>query len=139
MRRHGAALIEEFIEGSEVTVLVAEDPDDPARPKTYVPIQYRFPEGETFKHRRMKWVEYETRWRPSRSRTPSSMLACATPRHASSCGLNGASFGRCDFRVTHDGVPFMLEINPNCGCTTAARCCSGGSSGLTYSMFTVYS
>src|SRR6185295_7143467 len=59
MRRHGAALIEEFIEGTEVTVLVAENPDDPARPKAYVPIQYRFPDGETFKHAAMKWVEYD--------------------------------------------------------------------------------
>jgi len=33
MRRHGAALIEEFIEGAEVTVLVAENADDPAQPR----------------------------------------------------------------------------------------------------------
>jgi len=59
MRRHGAALIEEFIEGTECTVLVAENPDDPARPKTYTPIQYRFPEGETFKHSDMKWVDFK--------------------------------------------------------------------------------
>ena len=48
--RHGAALIEEFIAGTECTVLVAENPDDPARPKTYPPLQYRFPAGESFKH-----------------------------------------------------------------------------------------
>ena len=29
--------------------------------------------------------------------------------------LKGASFGRCDLRVDRSGVPFMLEINPNCG------------------------
>ena len=58
VRRHGAALIEEFIEGTECTVLVAENPDDPARPKTYTPVQYRFPEGETFKHSDMKWVDF---------------------------------------------------------------------------------
>ncbi len=58
MRRHGAALIEEFIEGMECTVLVAENPDDPARPKTYPPLQYRFPAGESFKHSAMKWVDY---------------------------------------------------------------------------------
>jgi len=114
MRRHGAALIEEFIEGSEVTVLVAEDPDDPAQPKTYVPIQYRFPEGETFKHAAMKWVEYDQ----MASFPVEDPVVDARVRDASArlfVGLNGASFGRCDFRVTHDGVPFMLEINPNCG------------------------
>ncbi|MEO8677282.1 MAG: D-alanine--D-alanine ligase, partial [Casimicrobiaceae bacterium] len=40
MKRHGAALIEEFIEGTECTVLVAENSDDPQRPRTYAPIQY---------------------------------------------------------------------------------------------------
>jgi D-alanine-D-alanine ligase len=29
-------------------------------------------------------------------------------------GLNGAGFGRVDIRVTPDGEPFFLEINPNC-------------------------
>ena len=30
-------------------------------------------------------------------------------------GMQGASFGRCDIRVDGDGVPFILEINANCG------------------------
>ena len=30
-------------------------------------------------------------------------------------GMEGASFGRCDIRVDKDGVPFILEINANCG------------------------
>ena len=59
MRRHGAALIEEFIAGTECTVLVVEDPDAPARARTYTPMQYRFPDGETFKHAEIKWVNYD--------------------------------------------------------------------------------
>ena len=114
MRRHGAALIEEFIEGAEVTVLVAENPDDPLRPKTYTPIQYRFPEGETFKHSAMKWVDYEEMSTfpvddpvlDARVRDVSARLFVA---------LDGASFGRCDLRIDRSGTPFILEINPNCG------------------------
>jgi D-alanine-D-alanine ligase len=114
MRRHGAALIEEFIAGSEVTVLVAENPDDPSRPKTYTPIQYRFPDGETFKHSAMKWVDYQKMAAfpvadpalAARVRDVSARLFIA---------LAGASFGRCDLRVDESGTPFMLEINPNCG------------------------
>jgi D-alanine-D-alanine ligase len=114
IRRHGAALIEEFIEGSEVTVLVAENPDDPSRPKTYTPIQYRFPEGESFKHSAMKWVDYQEMGAfpvedpalAARIRDVSARLFVA---------LRGASFGRCDLRVDASGTPFMLEINPNCG------------------------
>ncbi len=59
IHHYGAALIEEFIEGTECTVLVAENPDDPAHPTTYQPIQYRFPEGESFKHYNLKWVNYD--------------------------------------------------------------------------------
>jgi D-alanine-D-alanine ligase-like ATP-grasp enzyme len=114
MRRHGAALIEEFIEGTECTVLVAENPDDPARPKTYTPIQYRFPEGETFKHSHLKWVDYK---KMSAFPIVDPMLD-ARLRDLSArffVALKGASFGRCDLRVDRNGVPFMLEINPNCG------------------------
>ena len=114
MRRFGAALIEEYVDGIECTVLVAENPADPSRPTTYTPMQYRFPEGEAFKHADMKWVDYD-------------QLSCfpvddprldAELRHACArffVALDGASFGRCDVRVSHDGTPYMLEINPNCG------------------------
>ena len=114
MRRHGAALIEEFIEGTECTVLVAENPDDPLRPKTYTPIQYVFPQGETFKHSDMKWVIYQSM---SAHPVVDSVLS---ERLREDCArffvaLNGASFGRCDLRVDRHGTPFMLEINANCG------------------------
>ena len=114
MRRHGAALIEEFIAGTECTVLVAENPDDLARPKTYTPLQYRFPAGESFKHSAMKWVDYR---KMSVSPVDDPLLE-ARLRDVSArffVALEGASFGRCDIRVDVSGVPFMLEINPNCG------------------------
>ena len=114
MRRHGAALIEEFIQGTEVTVLVAENPDDPARPKTYTPIQYQFPEGECFKHSAMKWVDYqEMAAFPVADPTLAAHLRDVSARLF--VALRGASFGRCDLRVDDRGTPFMLEINPNCG------------------------
>ena len=114
MRRHGAALIEEYIEGTECTVLVAEDPDDPLRPTTYPPLQYRFPDGEAFKHAAMKWVDWA-----QMSSFPVEDPALAA-RLRDDCArlfvaLDGASFGRCDLRVDRDGTPFMLEINANCG------------------------
>lgn len=114
LRRHGAALIEEFIEGTECTVLVTENPDDPARPKTCTPLQYRFPEGESFKHAHIKWVDYDRM-----SAVPVEDVALDA-RLRDVCArffvaLKGASFGRCDVRVDRNGTPFMLEINPNCG------------------------
>ena len=114
VRRHGAALIEEFIEGTECTVLVAENPDDPGRPKTYTPIQYRFPEGETFKHSAMKWVNFaQMAALPVDDPVLDARLRDVSARFF--LALKGASFGRCDLRIDRSGVLYMLEINPNCG------------------------
>ncbi|MHC5011010.1 MAG: D-alanine--D-alanine ligase family protein [Planctomycetota bacterium] len=114
MSRFGAALIEEYIDGLECTVLVAENPDDPAHPTTYTPMQYRFPEGEHFKHHAMKWVDYD-----AMSCVPVEDPEIATRLRDVSArffvGLGGVSYGRCDLRVDGSGRPFMLEINPNCG------------------------
>ena len=114
MSRHGAALIEEYIDGIECTVLVAENPEDPNRPKTYTPAQYQFPKGESFKHSDLKWVDYE-----GLSSFPVQDKKLAD-RLRNECArffveLGAASFGRCDIRVDRSGTPYMLEINPNCG------------------------
>ncbi|MDX1389098.1 MAG: D-alanine--D-alanine ligase [Acidobacteriota bacterium] len=112
--RHGAALIEEYVDGTECTVLVAENPDDPRRPTTYTPMQYRFPRGESFKHSNMKWVDYdELSSFPIDDPELDSRLRDVSARFF--VALKGASFARCDIRVDAAGTPFMLEINPNCG------------------------
>jgi len=114
MSRHGAALIEEYIEGIECTVLVAENPDDPKHPITYTPVQYKFPEGESFKHSDLKWVEYDSLSAfPVEDPVLSDRLRDESARFF--VALNAASFGRCDLRVKSNGTPYMLEINANCG------------------------
>jgi D-alanine-D-alanine ligase len=114
MSRHGKALIEEFIEGTECTVLVAEHPDARRRPTTYTPIRYRFPEGETFKHADLKWVEYGgMAGVPVEDPALEARLRDVSARAFT--GLQGASFGRADLRVDPEGRPFLLEMNPNCG------------------------
>ena len=114
MSRHGAALIEEYIDGTECTVLVAENPEDQHNPITYTPAQYRFPKGEHFKHSDLKWVDYE-----GLSSFPVDDPVLAA-RLRDECArffveLKAASFGRCDLRVDASGTPYMLEINANCG------------------------
>ncbi len=114
MSRHGAALIEEYIEGIECTVLVAENPDDPRHPITYIPAQYQFPKGESFKHSDLKWVEYEGLSSfPVKDPVLSDRLRDECARFF--VELKAASFGRCDLRVDKTGTPYMLEINANCG------------------------
>ncbi len=107
----GAALVEEFIEGREFTVLVAEHPD--GEPTAYTPVAYRFPEGETFKHYDLKWVEYHgMHARPVEDADLAERLKEASRRLFA--GLGGAGYGRCDLRVDAEGDVWMLEINPNC-------------------------
>lgn len=112
--RHGGALIEEYIDGLECTALVAENPADPDRPIVYTPIQYRFPEGEHFKHEDLKWVDYAgLQAEPVRDRTLAARIR-------DECGrlfvaLGAASFARFDLRVDRLGTPFVLELNANCG------------------------
>jgi D-alanine-D-alanine ligase-like ATP-grasp enzyme len=114
LSRHGAALVEEFIEGVECTALVAETPNDPMHPTTYTPIQYRFPEKETFKHEQLKWADYgELFASPIADQELDARLRDEPARFF--VELGGVSFARCDIRVAGDGTPYMLETNPNCG------------------------
>ena len=110
----GRALIEEFIEGREFTCLIAENPNDPQKPLTFLPVEFIFPNGESFKHYDMKWVEYEKMsvavvGDPKIQKT----LREQTIRVFKELGGNG--YARCDYRMDADGVIHMLEINPNCG------------------------
>ena len=124
MRRHGKALIEEYVEGTEATVLVAENPDDPATPTTYQPVQYEFPPGESFKHSDLKWVDYEgVSAHPVTDPDLDATLRDITARFF--LELSGASFGRCDVRIDAAGTPFMLEINANCGIYYPPEAASG--------------
>jgi D-alanine-D-alanine ligase len=114
MTHYGSALVEEFIDGMECTALVAEHPDRPLQPTCYQPMQYDFPEGESFKHYDLKWVDYGgLKSFPVRDPELDGLLRKISADFF--VGMRGAGFGRCDIRVDKDGRPFMLEINPNCG------------------------
>lgn len=114
LEQFGGVLIEEFIAGREFTVLVAENPRDPRDPIAFVPVEMRFPPGETFKHYDLKWVDYA-----GLSSAPVLDAGLAARLQDMSCkqflGLGGCGYGRCDIRMDAAGELYMLEINPNCG------------------------
>lgn len=110
----GRALLEEFIEGREFTCLIAENPDDPNHPLTFKPVEFIFPQGESFKHYNMKWVEYEKmNVAPVNDARIEKVLRTQTMRLFKA--MNGNGYARCDYRMAADGTIYMLEINPNCG------------------------
>ena len=107
----GGALVEEFIEGGEYSVLVSENPDDTENPFTYVPVEVTFPEGESFKHTDMKWYRYEElKCNPVTEPSLSARLRDMSAKLF--VGLNGTGYGRCDIRMDNQGELYMLEINP---------------------------
>lgn len=109
----GGVLIEEFIAGREFTVLVAEDPADPRSPVAFVPAEFRFPPGETFKHYDLKWVDYaQMIWEPVRE--PALVARLQDMARKQFLGLGGCGYGRCDVRMDAEGRLYMLEINANC-------------------------
>ncbi len=114
LKNEGRALIEEFIEGREFTCLIAENPDDESRPLTFKPVEFLFPEGESFKHYNLKWIDYDkmtvvTVDDPAIEKR----LRDYTTRIFQEFHARG--YARCDFRMGRDGELYMLEINPNCG------------------------
>ena len=110
----GRVLIEEFIEGREFTCLVAENPDDIDNPVSVKPVEFIFPDGESFKHYDMKWVDYEKMSVAAvKDAKIEKVLREQTIRVFKELGGNG--YARCDYRMDANGDIYMLEINPNCG------------------------
>ena len=101
-------------EGREFTCLIAENPDDANNPITFKPVEFIFPNGESFKHYDMKWVDYE-KMSVAVVTDPriEKILREQTMRVFKELGGNG--YARCDFRMDANGEIHMLEINPNCG------------------------
>ncbi len=116
LQAYGGALLEAFVEGREITVLVAENPDDPAQPMVYPPMEVLFPEGESFKHSELKWQMFDQIGHvplgPDEAALAMSAMT-ATGRLFTALGGNG--FARCDFRVDLAGRPQLLELNTLCG------------------------
>ncbi|MBV9944572.1 MAG: SET domain-containing protein-lysine N-methyltransferase [Solirubrobacterales bacterium] len=111
--RFGASLVEEFVEGREFTALVAGQGGPRSMPKTYPPVECVLPPGETFKHYDLKWRDYRLlQWRPVCDEDLARHLMRISAELFQ--GLGGSGYARCDIRVTDTGVPYVLEINPNC-------------------------
>jgi len=108
VREFGGALVEEFIEGREFSVLISENPDNPSNPVTYVPVEILFPSGETFKHTDMKWYRFnEMSVIPVKDEPLSTQLRDMSAKLF--VGLDGTGYGRCDIRMNAKGELFMLK------------------------------
>jgi D-alanine-D-alanine ligase len=114
IQEFGGALIEEFIDGREFSVLVASNPSSWQEPLTYLPIEHAFEPGVTF-----KTFDYKWKWPTPHVRLPcnDAMLESRLREISSEIflALRGNGYARTDIRLDRDGRPYFLEINPNCG------------------------
>jgi hypothetical protein len=111
-REYGAAMIEEFVDGREFTVLVAENPENRFEPVAFPPIEFVFPEGERFKTYGLKVRSHhpESNLRVEDEELADRLKAAARTIFV---GFEGEGYARCDFRMNAEGLWF-LDINFAC-------------------------
>lgn len=113
LTQNDSVLIEEFLGGREFSALVAADPDDPKNPLVYPPVEFRFPDGESFKTYELK----NTRFLPdSNARLADAALEAAVKKAAQQFFVTYGAAGYCrmDFRLDQDGAPNILDANFTC-------------------------
>jgi D-alanine-D-alanine ligase-like ATP-grasp enzyme len=110
---YGAARVEEFIDGDEISCLVTDNPDDLASPFAYPPAQVSFPPSETFLHEEAKWFN----WDVYVVQLKNASLAPGIQEVSKGMylAMHGTGYARVDLRVRPNGELVVIEINPNCG------------------------
>ena len=107
------AIIDEYIDGREFSVLVAAAYEPNADPKVFRPIEFVFPSGEHFKTYDLKTCQYHPLQNvPVDDPELDRRLRAA----ASDVFLNfgGVGYSRMDFRLDKDGDPYLLDVNFTC-------------------------
>eukprot|EP00796_Vickermania_ingenoplastis_P004021 gene4021-2875_t len=111
------ALVEEFVTGDEATVLACADSSQPGGVRVFHPVMVNFPEGEDFKHFKLKWESYEgMEWFPVPESDPALPEIMTMAKKAFTRMMGGVGYGRVDVRINREKNDVVfLEINPNCG------------------------
>lgn len=106
-------LIEEYINGKEYTVMVVKTGEGIEAVKSFVPVEYVFPNDKQFKTYALKTSELHTN-----ANIPVTDLVLAKKLKTAAenifTGFGGVGYARLDFRMNETGGLFFLEINFTC-------------------------
>ena len=105
-------LIEEYIEGSEFTVLVAAN-NDGKTCEVFTPVEYVFPKDKSYKTYSLKTSELHTDANIAVTDEVLKNELCTAARNIFTA-FNGVGYARLDFRRNAKGKLFFLEINFTC-------------------------
>lgn len=115
---HQPALVEQYIEGREVYVPLLGNHPRRALPLTEIAF------GKAFEDR-PHIVSYKAKWEADSAECLDSPSVPCQPSAAEEAlwvqtamdafaALDGQDYGRVDLRIARDGVPYVIDINPNC-------------------------
>ncbi len=105
-------LVEEYIDGREFTVMLAANADGKTA-TVFKPVEYIFPEGNTFKTYSLKTSELHPNANiPCNDDVLEDQLKKAATQIFKS--FNGVGYARLDFRVNDKKEVYFLEINFTC-------------------------
>lgn len=111
-REYTSVMIEEFVDGREFTVLVAENPANRFEPLAFEPIEFLFDQGESFKTYALK-VQSHHPEKNVRVEDPQLASRLKAAAQAIFVGFEGEGYARLDFRLDTVGLSF-LDINFAC-------------------------
>lgn len=119
---YGPALVEEYVDGRELSVGVLGDIDGPHELVVLPPVEVRF--GPAYPPER-RVQTFQTKFDPTSPLYNGYELVCPAPLDAAEteavvaaaraayASIGGTGYGRVDMRL-QDGEPYVLEVNPNC-------------------------
>ncbi|GMT97366.1 ATP-grasp domain-containing protein [Corallococcus caeni] len=115
---HQPALVEQFIAGREVYVPLLGNSPRQALPLTEIHFGRAFDNRPNIVSYRAKWEEASPEYRDSPT-GPCRLDAvqearCIQTALEAFAALDCQDYGRVDLRVSPEGVPYVIDINPNC-------------------------